>query len=72
MFLILRISFIPYVYKYSNLAGWGKFSSMGAMEIPLCLSVGELVSRSNRFIFEGIVDGQLQRWHCPVTGKIGM
>jgi sugar fermentation stimulation protein A len=48
-----------------------KLSTMGSMEIPLCLSVGELISRPNRFIFEGIVDGQLQRWHCPVTGKIG-
>ncbi|MDR2779036.1 MAG: DNA/RNA nuclease SfsA [Puniceicoccales bacterium] len=42
------------------------------MEIPLCLNIGELISRPNRFIFEGIADGQLQRWHCPVTGKIGM
>jgi sugar fermentation stimulation protein A len=41
------------------------------MEIPLDLSIGELVNRPNRFIFEGMVDGHLQRWHCPVTGKIG-
>jgi sugar fermentation stimulation protein A len=41
------------------------------MEIPLDLSMGELVGRPNRFIFEGISGGKAQRWHCPATGKIG-
>ncbi|MDR0595761.1 MAG: DNA/RNA nuclease SfsA [Puniceicoccales bacterium] len=41
------------------------------MEIPLNLSIGELISRPNRFIFEGISAGRVQRWHCPVTGSIG-
>ncbi|MDR2776433.1 MAG: DNA/RNA nuclease SfsA [Puniceicoccales bacterium] len=63
---------MSYIYEYSNIAGWWKLSSMGSMEISLCLSVGELVGRPNRFIFEGMVEGQSQRWHCPVTGKIGM
>jgi sugar fermentation stimulation protein A len=39
--------------------------------VPLDLKVGELISRPNRFVFEGFFDGQRQRWHCPVTGKIG-
>ncbi|MDR1255359.1 MAG: DNA/RNA nuclease SfsA [Puniceicoccales bacterium] len=42
------------------------------MEIPLNLNVGELIRRPNRFIFEGIADGRVQRWHCPVTGSIGL
>ncbi|MDR1435528.1 MAG: DNA/RNA nuclease SfsA [Puniceicoccales bacterium] len=42
------------------------------MEIPLNLCTGELTSRPNRFIFEGIVNEKIQRWHCPVTGKIGL
>jgi hypothetical protein len=41
------------------------------MEISLDLSISELINRPNRFIFEGMVDGQLQRWHYPVTGEIG-
>ncbi|MDR3144580.1 MAG: DNA/RNA nuclease SfsA [Puniceicoccales bacterium] len=45
---------------------------MPAVEIPLNLSVGELLRRPNRFIFYGIADGREQRWHCPVTGTIGM
>jgi sugar fermentation stimulation protein A len=43
-----------------------------AMGIPLNLSIGELISRPNRFIFEGMVGGEIQRWHCPATGKIGL
>ncbi|MDR1590763.1 MAG: DNA/RNA nuclease SfsA [Puniceicoccales bacterium] len=42
------------------------------MEIPLNLCLGELIGRPNRFIFEGIADGKVQRWHCPATGKIGL
>ncbi|MDR3317374.1 MAG: DNA/RNA nuclease SfsA [Puniceicoccales bacterium] len=42
------------------------------MEIPLNLCIGELISRPNRFIFEGIADEIRQRWHCPATGKIGL
>ncbi|MDR0418452.1 MAG: DNA/RNA nuclease SfsA [Puniceicoccales bacterium] len=42
------------------------------MGIPLNLHIGELTNRPNRFIFEGIADGKMQRWHCPVTGKIGL
>jgi sugar fermentation stimulation protein A len=42
------------------------------MEIPLDLSVGELICRPNRFVFEGKVGGCVQRWHCPVTGSIGL
>jgi sugar fermentation stimulation protein A len=41
-------------------------------EIPLHLETGELVGRPNRFVFEGIVNGKIQRLHCPVTGKIGI
>ncbi|MDR2677515.1 MAG: DNA/RNA nuclease SfsA [Puniceicoccales bacterium] len=44
---------------------------MASRTIPLDLKLGRLVSRPNRFIFEGIANGQRQRWHCPVTGKIG-
>jgi sugar fermentation stimulation protein A len=40
--------------------------------IPLDLCVGELISRPNRFIFEGVVGTRAQRWHCPVTGSIGL
>jgi DNA-binding sugar fermentation-stimulating protein len=43
-----------------------------AVEVPLNLSVGELLRRPNRFVFEGIADGSERRWHCPVTGSIGM
>jgi sugar fermentation stimulation protein A len=42
------------------------------MEISLNLQIGELTRRPNRFIFEGIADGNAQRWHCPTTGKIGL
>jgi sugar fermentation stimulation protein A len=35
------------------------------------MSIGELVCRPNRFVFEGIANGSRQRWHCPVTGSIG-
>ncbi|MDR1433497.1 MAG: DNA/RNA nuclease SfsA [Puniceicoccales bacterium] len=45
---------------------------MLAVNIPLNLSVGELVARPNRFIFDGIADGHHRRWHCPVTGSIGL
>ncbi|MDR2812331.1 MAG: DNA/RNA nuclease SfsA [Puniceicoccales bacterium] len=41
------------------------------MGISLHLSVGELIGRPNRFIFEGAADGKIQRWHCPATGNIG-
>lgn len=44
---------------------------MGPVDIPLNLSVGQLVARPNRFVFEGVADGRNQRWHCPVTGRIG-
>jgi sugar fermentation stimulation protein A len=42
------------------------------MGISLNLCAGELVGRPNRFIFEGIANGEGQRWHCPSTGKIGL
>ncbi|MDR2435828.1 MAG: DNA/RNA nuclease SfsA [Puniceicoccales bacterium] len=42
------------------------------MEIPLDLRVGELIRRPNRFVFEGKVGECIQRWHCPVTGSIGL
>jgi sugar fermentation stimulation protein A len=42
------------------------------MQIPLNLCLGEIVSRPNRFVFEGTAQGKIQRWHCPVTGKIGL
>jgi sugar fermentation stimulation protein A len=42
------------------------------MEIPMSFCVGKLTNRPNRFIFEGIAEGNAQRWHCPVTGKIGL
>ncbi|MDR2341042.1 MAG: DNA/RNA nuclease SfsA [Puniceicoccales bacterium] len=44
---------------------------MPSTRIRLDLKLGKLISRPNRFIFDGIVNGQKQRWHCPVTGKIG-
>jgi sugar fermentation stimulation protein A len=42
------------------------------MQLPLNLSVGKLICRPNRFVFEGIVGENAQRWHCPVTGSIGL
>jgi sugar fermentation stimulation protein A len=42
------------------------------MEIPMNFCLGELTKRPNRFIFEGTAAGNTQRWHCPVTGKIGL
>ncbi|MDR1413666.1 MAG: DNA/RNA nuclease SfsA [Puniceicoccales bacterium] len=42
------------------------------MEVSLHLRLGTLIRRPNRFIFEGIADGREQRWHCPVTGSIGL
>jgi DNA-binding sugar fermentation-stimulating protein len=41
------------------------------MSIPLHLVRGELVSRPNRFIFEGRRNGVEEKWHCPVTSSIG-
>jgi sugar fermentation stimulation protein A len=50
---------------------WDIFLSYVSMEVPLNLSIGELICRPNRFIFEGVANGQIQRWHCPATGSIG-
>ncbi|MDR1401407.1 MAG: DNA/RNA nuclease SfsA [Puniceicoccales bacterium] len=42
------------------------------MAISLNLHLGTLIRRPNRFVFEGTADGHIQRWHCPVTGSIGL
>jgi sugar fermentation stimulation protein A len=53
-------------------AYWMKITIGYLVGIPLNLSIGELISRPNRFIFEGMAGGKIQRWHCPATGKIGL
>jgi sugar fermentation stimulation protein A len=50
----------------------GKISIVRPVGIPLNLRVGELISRPNRFIFYGTTGKKQQRWHCPVTGRIGL
>ncbi|MDR1457160.1 MAG: DNA/RNA nuclease SfsA [Puniceicoccales bacterium] len=44
---------------------------MSSKLVHLDLRRGTLISRPNRFVFEGIINGRRQLWHCPVTGRVG-